>query len=131
PLSGFVGKLMLMHAFEADALAPAVWAALLLSGLVVALVLARAASALFWEPTPGDYAEQPPSSMKTPGLAGATGPVPLALLVAASPLLVAGAGAVAAYAGAAAEQLIARTAYIGAVLGDAAEIEAIDRSARR
>jgi multicomponent K+:H+ antiporter subunit D len=135
PLSGFVGKLMLMRALEATALGPVIWAALLTSGLVVALVLARAASALFWEPTPGDYAvpdqdAAPHGAEPLGALHAVRRALPLALLVAVSPLLAVGAAPIAAYAAAAAEQLSSRAVYVAAVLGDAVDIESIDRRRR-
>jgi multicomponent K+:H+ antiporter subunit D len=132
PLSGFIGKLMLMRSLEATALAPLIWAALLVSGLVVSLVLARAASALFWEPTPGEYAppaHEPGALTAVPQHAGAYA-APLAILAAVGPLLAAAAAPIAGYAAAAAEQLSAPSAYIGAVLGDGADIESIDRRGR-
>ena len=50
PSSGFLAKIMVMQSLQDTGAAIGAWAALLLSGFVVALVLARAASTLFWEP---------------------------------------------------------------------------------
>lgn len=111
PLSGFVGKLMLMQSLRTTPFGPAAWVAFLASGLVVALVLARAASVLFWEPSPAK-GERPLHS-----LGFRRDLVALGLLVAASPLLTAAAAPVGAYAQAAAEQLHARQPYLTAVLG--------------
>lgn len=115
PLSGFLGKLMLLQAMAAAPLAWLVWTVVLASGLVVALVLARAASALFWEPD----ALQPSAPVGAGRAGGAGMPVVLAvtLLVAASPVLTAAAGPVSRYASAAAAQLHARQPYVDAVLG--------------
>ena len=124
PLSGFLGKLMIMQAVAATTTAPVVWAALLLSSLAAALVLARAASAFFWEPGRGTAtAAAPRPGIATglhPGLAGGTA---LLLLAAASPLLTLTAAPAARYAQSAAEQLHAREPYIRSVLGDRPAIE--------
>jgi multicomponent K+:H+ antiporter subunit D len=119
PLSGFLGKLMLMQALRDTPFGGWIWAALLLSGLVVALVLARAASAFFWEADPDD----PPAPADGPVLAGPRAIAALLLLVAASPLLSLAAAPVAAYARATADQLHAREPYIAAVLGSQGDIQ--------
>jgi multicomponent K+:H+ antiporter subunit D len=109
PLSGFLGKLMLMQAAAPPDWQAAWWTALLLSGFGVTLVLARTAALLFWQP------EDP-----SPGQsAGRGGKAALLLLAAASPLLVLGAAPVSALARGAADQLHARTPYFDAVLGPA------------
>lgn len=109
PLSGFLGKLMLLQAVGHAGWQVAYWAALLGSGLGVTMVLARTASTLFWQPVD-----------PLPPVRIACAPaVALALLVAASPLLTLAAAPVAAWAQATAEQLHAREPYLHAVLGDA------------
>jgi multicomponent K+:H+ antiporter subunit D len=116
PLSGFIGKVMLMQALRETAFAPATWLAFLVSGLIVALVLARAASVLFWEPGPVKSApRQPEPGARRTQLA-------LTLLVVASPALTIAAAPVAGYAQAAAAQLHARTPYVSAVLGTQPDI---------
>jgi len=109
PLSGFLGKLMLMQAVAPLDWRLAWWVALLLSGLCMTLVLARLASLLFWQPLD----PLPDQSIAT-GSRGA-----LVLLAAASPLLVVLAVPVSAYAASAANQLHQREPYLQAVLGDA------------
>ena len=109
PLSGFLGKIMLMQAAGQGAWQAAYWAALLGSGLGVTMALARTASTLFWQP-------QDP----LPRVQMGTGPaLALGLLVAASPLLTLAAAPVADWAQETATQLHARQPYIHAVLGDA------------
>ncbi|MCX7376696.1 MAG: monovalent cation/H+ antiporter subunit D [Alphaproteobacteria bacterium] len=108
PLSGFLAKVMVLQALGDTALGPWMWAGLLVSGLVMALVLARAASALFWEA--GDEEAPGPKLPRGAVLA-------LVLLSAAGPVLALAAAPVAGYARAAAEQLHARQPYIEAVLG--------------
>jgi multicomponent K+:H+ antiporter subunit D len=126
PLSGFVGKLMLMQslspALTGAGLAWAFWGALLLSGFAAALVLARAASAFFWEPgrQSGDGDDIPLASRSGPGFGSVLAVV---LLTAASPLFTLAAAPVAGYARSAAEQLHARMSYVSAVLGTQPSIE--------
>ncbi|MGA8990401.1 MAG: monovalent cation/H+ antiporter subunit D [Rhodoplanes sp.] len=114
PLSGFIGKAMILQSVQGAALAPAAWGAILLSSLLPALVLARTASVFFWEP-------RPPRAGMVLRLGWPTAAI--VLLVAASPLLSAFAAPVAAYARAAAEQLHSPRSYYGAVLGSDAEIQ--------
>ena len=47
PLSGFIGKLLVMDALRADA--PLIWSVILGSGLLMVLGFARAGSTLFWK----------------------------------------------------------------------------------
>ncbi len=121
PLSGFLGKIMLLQSVAGSASGWWFWGVLLVSGLTVALVLARAASAFFWEPGRPDLA----AAAKMPrGERLARGPViALALLAAASPALTLAAAPVAAYARAAAAQLHDRAGYISAVLGAKPKIQ--------
>ncbi len=109
PLSGFIGKLMLMQSVAPPHWQAVWWAALLFSGLCMTLVLARIASLLFWQP------DDPLPDIRT----GSSGRLAVGLLAAASPLLVLFAAPVSAYATAAATQLHQRTPYLDAVLGDA------------
>lgn len=120
PLSGFLGKVMLLTAAPPTLAGYAIWVTFILSGFVAALALARAASTLFWEKpaaprTDAEGDAQPasvPAGRMTLGLALAMGFVPL---------LVLGAGPLSAYARAAAEQLMARRPYLEAAMppGDA------------
>ncbi len=119
PLSGFLGKVMVMQAVRDAPMGGWIWAALLVSSLVVALVLARAASAFFWEAAP----DEPPAAQAEPALTGRRTVAALLLLVAASPLLTLAAVPVAAYARATADQLHARQPYIAAVLGAKPDVQ--------
>jgi multicomponent K+:H+ antiporter subunit D len=119
PLSGFLGKIMLMQSLARADLAWAFWGAVLVSGLAAALVLARSASAFFWE-----AGRQAPDESAHSGARLNRGHVfAVVLLTAASPLLTLAAAPVAAYARATAEQLQARERYIGAVLGPRPHID--------
>jgi multicomponent K+:H+ antiporter subunit D len=110
PLSGFIGKLMILQAASAHALQATVWAVVLGAGFLSLLGLARAGSVLFWNV----------NQSQTPrGASGASA----ALVGAAFWLLGAGvlmsllAAPIQAYTAAAAVQLLDRTAYARAVLG--------------
>jgi multicomponent K+:H+ antiporter subunit D len=107
PLSGFIGKLLILDAFRSQT--PLVWTAILLSSFLMILGLARAGSLIFWKPAP-----EP-----TPDATGSPGPEPLA--VAATFALLAGLAALTVFAGpvtdaltATAESLFATQAYIDA-----------------
>ncbi len=103
PLSGFLGKLLLLQAASPQQ-ALSLWPVLLLGGLGMLLALSRAGSTLFWRA--GDAP-----------LAGRDHPLPLlatlALLL-CSPLLVVFAGSLTGYAEATARQLLDTTLYLGA-----------------
>lgn len=113
PLSGFLGKLMIMQSVYETRLDYAIWSALLLSGLVVALVLSRTGSALFWGPSL-EHVEA--SGRPHRPLIAASG-AGLLTLLAASPLLSFAAAPVADYAQSTALQIHAREFYVDAVLG--------------
>lgn len=108
PLSGFIGKALLLQASQTHALMAWVWAGVLLSSLIVLLALARAGSTLFWA---SDDA-QVPCSGPAPGVAAQLSCYALLALAIASGLL---AGPLYRYANASAEQLYAPHAYIDAV----------------
>ncbi len=95
PLSGFIGKLLILDAFRDQA--PVVWTAILVSSFLMILGLARAGSQLFWKPAsdpqPTDAAPQPLAFAATfallAGLAALTvfaGPVTNALTATAESL---------------------------------------------
>jgi multicomponent K+:H+ antiporter subunit D len=119
PLSGFLGKIMVMQAMSGSTHPVLVWTALILSGFAAALVLARAASVFFWEPGAPGIADRPdvpyvPARGLSMALVVMFGAV-VAVSFAAAP--------VSGYARATAEQLLAREAYVPAVLGDSAAVQ--------
>ena len=114
PFSGFIGKVMIMEALRPTPMAAAVWVALLLSSLLPALVLARAASTLFWESGKAKPAEA--------GLQVNLRGVAIGLLLLASLSVAVLAAPIAGYARATAEQLGSPQGYIQAVLGDGRHI---------
>ena len=108
PLSGFMGKLMILQAAGGSA-APWVWTVLLLVGFGSLLALARAGSIVFWQAEPGTAPPAPAS----PRLLAATGLLLLAILA-----LSFGAGPIKRYTDAAAAQLADREGLARAVLGN-------------
>lgn len=120
PLSGFLGKVMVMQSLWAHNAASAVWAALLVSSVVSVLVLARAASTIFWEP--GKVASDVGPSDQVTLRPGKT-PIVMLLMVLLSLTVTLAARPIAAYARAAAEQVSDRPAYVTAVLGDERAIQ--------
>ncbi|MCU0503821.1 MAG: hypothetical protein MUC51_19045 [Anaerolineae bacterium] len=119
PLSGFIGKIMMMQALRESPHWVLVWTALIVSGFVAALVLARVASVFFWEPGAPGVPEKPEVPYEpAPGLSLALVLMTIAIL--AVSFLPAH---FVSYSSAAAEQMIARDAYVPAVIGDPAAIE--------
>lgn len=111
PLSGFLGKAMLLQAAQAHPLAVLVWAVVLANALLALLAMARAGSLVFWHTTPlGEDAPHP----VVRGLASEAAPA--MLLLAGILALSAGAQTAAAYTAATAEQLLQPAQYIGSVL---------------
>ncbi|WP_128515275.1 monovalent cation/H+ antiporter subunit D [Tabrizicola thermarum] len=84
PLSGFIGKLLILDAFRAQA--PLVWTVILVSSFLMILGFARAGSQLFWKPAPPEAT--PPAD---------PGPEPLA--IAATLALLASLAALTVFAG--------------------------------
>jgi multicomponent K+:H+ antiporter subunit D len=112
PLGGFLGKLMLLQGAGSGALRAFWWGTVLLSGLIVALVLARAASLLFWEPSEPAGAPR----VSTPFL-------PIALLCLVSPGFAAAAVPIAAWSDSVARQLAAPVPMVEAVIGKSRPVE--------
>lgn len=110
PLSGFIGKIMILQGTRASALAPWIWAGVLVTGFLMLVGVARAGSILFWQTAQGDGAEVPSGAS-----AGTLGPA-LALLGAAV-LMAVFADPVTRFTQSAAAQLLNRSAYVDAVLG--------------
>jgi len=112
PFAGFLGKLMLLTRLREVAAGPAIWLALLTSGFIVMIALARNGCLLIWkQETP----IEPRAAAATP-IAWQRATATL-LLVAAGPLLAIGVRPLADYAARAASQLHAPGAYVAGVLG--------------
>ena len=110
PLSGFVGKLLILAASGESTAAVWVWSAVLGTTLFAMIGLARAGSVLFWKVADGP---QPLPSARRKRIT-----VPAWGLVALLALLTVLAGPATRYADETARQLFAPDAYIEAVLGD-------------
>ena len=123
PLAGFFGKALLLQAAGQTPLAVWVVALVLGSSLAMMVALARAGSTLFWKPAASASpvaaarAASPPAAAHTLAIVALLG----ALLATSI-----GAGPLAAYTAAAAQQLTARKGYIDAVLGARAVAPAYD-----
>ena len=104
PLSGFIGKLLLLQAVPAGIF----WAVLLGSSLMVLVAFSRAGSTVFWRQQKDAYAEKMPFSDL----------LPLLLLLAMTFALIVFAGPTYEAMGSVAEQLMNSQLYIEAVLGE-------------
>lgn len=112
PLSGFVGKLLILEALRAHPAWGILWAAVLATSLLALVGFARAGSTVFWR-------QEPAVAQPSRGPADRAAFIAVAALIAAPALLAAFAGPTLAAMEATAHQLFTRTAYIEAVLGRA------------
>lgn len=125
PLSGFIGKLLIMDAARQSDLVWWIWGAILITSLLAIVGLSRAGSTVFWKTTPPpeaeantlevapEPAEPEPEAAPSEALAIAAVFALLAGLV----ILTALAGPVTGYLQAMADQLYSPEPYIRAVLG--------------
>jgi len=123
PLSGFVGKLMVLEAAWSEPSAVVSWSVLLVAALVVIVAAARAGSALFWRTATGPVAGQ-----VTPLDRRAVGAV--AGLLACILGLVIWGGVATSYARDTARQIADPSGYVAAVLGEDAGVHEQRRSLR-
>ncbi|WP_299561454.1 monovalent cation/H+ antiporter subunit D [uncultured Sulfitobacter sp.] len=114
PLSGFIGKLMVLSASFSSPLVVWVWAVVLVSSLISIVGFARAGSVLFWKAQAegGPAPLEPDAPTPTPLSFAAVGGL-IALLVAHTLL----AGRIYTYTTTTAAQLFAPGPYIATVLG--------------
>jgi multicomponent K+:H+ antiporter subunit D len=113
PLSGFLGKLMVLEATQSEPGAVVNWSVLLVAALVVIVGVARAGSALFWRTAPAAAgAAVTPLGVRPVGAVAAL----LACLVG----IVLWGGAATSYAWSTARQLADPSGYVAAVLGPGA-----------
>lgn len=122
PLSGFVGKLLVLDALADHPLWVWIWAVVLGGSLLAVVGFARAGSVLFWKShaVAPDAADTAPSEARIGTLADQPAP---GLALAAAGVLLAATVALTVFAGpamrlaeATAAQLVARTPYVEAVL---------------
>jgi multicomponent K+:H+ antiporter subunit D len=107
PLSGFIGKVLLLGAAGMTGQAGWLYATVLGSGLIVLVALSRAGSTLFWRHDPAPTAGEPLDPVRL---------LAMGLLLLSSPLMVIFAGPLLDYLDAAAAQLLQPAAYIDTVL---------------
>lgn len=111
PLSGFLGKIMLLHSTEGSLAVVLVWTVILATSLLMLAGCARAGSIVLWnvtDPLPSDPAHAPRAGEW----------VALAALGAYSLLLVLFAAPITRYTDETAAQLLSPSSYIATVLGD-------------
>jgi multicomponent K+:H+ antiporter subunit D len=120
PLSGFIGKLLILEGARPTPAVAWVWAVVLVTSLLAIIAVARAGSVVFWRTLAGERA-----SGVTRAPAGGLAIISVLLALTAAMALLA--GPFTAYTDAAAEQLISRDAYIRSVLGT----EAVETASSR
>jgi multicomponent K+:H+ antiporter subunit D len=115
PLSGVLGKLLVLDALRTPGQMGWAWTAILAGSLVTIVGFARAGSTLFWraEPVPSRDAAGPPAP--APATPAEIAPSLLAIALLAG--LAIFAGPVSAYLGETSAQLHDRAAYVTAVIG--------------
>lgn len=113
PLSGFIGKLLVMQATWGRPEQALIWATILITSLIAILGFARAGSTLYWKANAIDPGGRHAAPVDRPALPLVATGILLAGLVA----LTVFAGPVTAWMQGTSLQLLDRTAYITAVLG--------------
>ena len=106
PLSGFVGKILILQATEGLAETAWVWPVVLLAGLASLIAISRAGTTIFWRTSGENTNDEKISPLKM---------IAVVLLLSASPLLVIFGGVVTDYTNLAAEQLHSSAAVINAL----------------
>ena len=109
PLSGFLGKVLLLRAAEEMSVLPWLWSVVLGSGLLTMIALGRMGSSLFWNTLNSPTTSAPaPVRLLLPAVA----------LLAAGPLLMVLARPLTDFAAETAQQLLTPAAYIDTVLAN-------------
>ncbi|MGV6889341.1 monovalent cation/H+ antiporter subunit D [Rhodophyticola sp. SM2404] len=114
PLSGFLGKLLILDAIRDPDTIVWGWSAVLIGSLLTIVGFGRAGSILFWKSTSLTPEAAPEAPQPAPATTGQVAPVMLTLAVLAG--LAVFAGPVSAYLGATSSQLFDRQGYVDAVL---------------
>ncbi|EAQ04249.1 NADH dehydrogenase subunit N [Pseudooceanicola batsensis HTCC2597] len=126
PLSGFLGKLLVLDALRAPGALAWAWSAVLVGSLMTIVGFARAGSMLFWKSTAVGAAVRPPrpaDEPEAPGPAGVAQVAPTMAAVAVLALLAAFAGPLMNYLEGTTAQLFDREGYISTVLNTDAELK--------
>lgn len=117
PLSGFIGKLMILDATRLSGAAGWIWGIVLATSLLVIIGFSRAGSTLFWK------SEAVAGTLEPPPPARAASIVPAAILILGTALLSLAAGPVTRHLEATAQQLVTPRSYVDAVLGQPAHAQ--------
>ncbi len=123
PLSGFLGKLLVLDALRTPGIMGWAWSAILVGSLLTIVGFARAGSTLFWKSTAVPVPEVPEGEDVAP-TARPAGPAEVAPTMLALAILAAAAvfaGPLSAYLESTSEQLFDRAGYVSAVLGNGGE----------
>jgi len=126
PLSGFLGKLLVLDALREPGLIVWAWSAILVGSLLTIVGFARAGSIVFWKTTAmtrsANREDADADAVLAPPLPATTAQVaPVMLAVAALAGLAVFAGPVSAYLGDTSAQLFDRAGYVDAVLNPVEE----------
>lgn len=121
PLSGFLGKLLVLDAMRTPAEMVWAWSAILVGSLLTIVGFARAGSILFWKSTATSAPAPDPDDMDIPQpvvpvTANALQLAPSMAALGVLALLAIFAGPVSAYLGETSAQLFDRAGYVGAIL---------------
>lgn len=123
PLSGFLGKLLVLDALRAPDAMVWAWSAILIGSLLTIVGFARAGSVLFWKSTavvpPVPETAEPVSVPATDARPAEVAPAIIALSMLAATAIFA--GPLASYLEGTATQIFDRGGYVAAVLGPAEE----------
>jgi multicomponent K+:H+ antiporter subunit D len=128
PLSGFLGKLLVLDALRAPGVIGWAWGAILIGSLLTIVGFARAGSIVFWKSTailPEPVAgEDETAVLRAPpiGAARPTEVAPAMMLIGLLAMLAVFAGPVADYLEATAAQIFDRAGYVAAVLPPDGEV---------
>jgi multicomponent K+:H+ antiporter subunit D len=121
PLSGFLGKLLVLDALRDPDVLVWAWTAILVGSLLTIVGFARAGSALFWKSTSIDPSIPEGEAVAQPDVATPAQVAPVMLTLSALVVLSVFAGPVAGYLERTSEQLFDRAGYISAVLSPGEE----------
>jgi multicomponent K+:H+ antiporter subunit D len=119
PLSGFLGKVMLLQGAQNHTAAAWVWSVVLGSALFMLIAMARAGSMLFWHVNP----EARPVPIASSLHVSRADMLPVAVLVACLAALTIWAAPAARYTAQAADDLLHPAGYIGGVLGESPALD--------
>jgi len=114
PLSGFLGKLLILKAAMPEQTMVMIWIAVLVSSLILIMGFARAGSAVFWKTTPAEEWREDLPTPNEPSIA--LGVAAVVALIGLGGMMAVGAGPAMGFFEATAAQLEDNAQYIDAVL---------------